>query len=215
MTAGIVFDAYGTLFDVQSAVAAFSAEIGPQSARLSELWRSKQLEYTWVRTMAGRYQPFDALTRDSLDNAAARCGGLSDTLKAKLLDAYQTLSAYEDVLPALQRLRSRGAKTAIFSNGTGAQLEIAVAAAKLGGLFDALISIDDIGVYKTDPRAYALVTDYFSCAPQDIQFQSSNRWDIAGGRASGFTCNWINRTGQPDEYADLAPHKIYANLSEL
>ena len=210
-----VFDAYGTLFDVHSAVAALREDIGPQADRLSELWRSKQLEYTWVRTLAGRYQPFDALTRQSLDAAAARCGGLSDALKLRLLDAYQTLTAYADVLPALHRLRARGAKTAIFSNGTRAQLDIAVQAAGLSGLFDAIISVDDIGIYKTDPRAYALVTQYFACTPQEIIFQSSNRWDSAGGQAFGFTCNWINRSGQPDEYADLPPHHIYPDLNGL
>jgi len=147
--------------------------------------------------------------------AAARCGGLSDALKRRLLDAYQTLNAYADVAPALQRLRARGAKTAIFSNGTRPQLDIAVEAAGLNGLLDAIISVDDIGVYKTDPRAYALVTQHFACTPQEIIFQSSNRWDIAGGRAFGFACNWINRSGQPDEYADLQPHHIYSDLNGL
>ncbi len=210
-----VFDAYGTLFDVHSAVAALRDDIGPQADRLSELWRSKQLEYTWVRTLAGHYQPFDALTRQSLNVAAARCGGLSDSLKLRLLDAYQTLTAYEDVMPALRRLRARGAKTAIFSNGTRPQLDIAVGAAGLDGLFDAIISVDDIGIYKTDPRAYALVTQHFACSPQEIIFQSSNRWDIAGGQAFGFACNWINRSGQPDEYADLPPQHIYSDLNGL
>eukprot|EP01037_Dinobryon_pediforme_P009654 gene9654-biopygen5823 len=182
-----VFDAYGTLFDVHSAVAAFREEIGPQADRLSELWRSKQLEYTWVRTLAGQYQPFDRLTAQALDSVAARCGGLSDALKAKLLGAYQALTAYDDVLPALQRLRARGSKTAIFSNGTPAQLDIAVKAARLDGLFDAIISIDAIGIYKTDPRAYALVTAQFNCTPQEIIFQSSNRLraQVAQWRNSG------------------------------
>jgi len=215
MSAFYVFDAYGTLLDVHSAVAEYAPEIGPQAPRLSELWRAKQLEYTWIRTLAGRYLPFDELTRQSLETAAALTGGLSAELKAKLLAAYEGLSAYPDVAPTLKRLRATGAKTAIFSNGTPALLDKAVAAAGLVGLFDAIISVDALKLYKTDPRTYALVTAHFNCAPEAIIFQSSNRWDIAGARAFGFKCNWINRGGAPDEYADLAPARILTSLGEL
>ena len=210
-----VFDAYGTLFDVHSAVAHHRKEIGPQADRLSELWRTKQLEYTWVRTLSGRYLPFDILTRQSLDYAAARCGGLSPGLRDQLLEAYETLSAYPDVVPALNKLRGSGAKTAIFSNGTPQMLEKAVQAAGLSGQFDAILSVDALRLYKTDPRAYALVTAHFNCSPQDIVFQSSNRWDIAGAAAFGFSCNWVNRTGMPDEYADLGPLHVVSSLGEI
>jgi 2-haloacid dehalogenase len=210
-----VFDAYGTLFDVHSAVARHREAVGAQADRLSELWRTKQLEYTWVRSLMGVRRDFSALTQEALDFAAARCGGLSPATRAALLDAYRTLSAYPDVRPTLSALKARGARTAILSNGTPAMLADAVRAAGIGDLLDAVLSIEEAGVFKTDPRTYALVTARFDCKPAAVSFQSSNRWDIAGAVAFGFAGVWINRSGQPDEYADLAPHRVLAGLSEL
>ncbi|NDA48549.1 MAG: haloacid dehalogenase type II, partial [Alphaproteobacteria bacterium] len=146
-----VFDAYGTLLDVHSAVARYQDVIGPQAERLSELWRSKQLEYTWVRTLMGAYQDFAHLTEQALDYAAARCGGVSAQTRADLLNAYQTLNAYSDAAPCLRELRQRGARTGILSNGTQAMLQAAISAAGLTDLFDAVISVDELGIYKTAP----------------------------------------------------------------
>lgn len=210
-----VFDAYGTLFDIHSAVRAFSAEIGPKADRLSELWRSKQIEYTWILTLAGRYRPFDELTREALDFAAHMIGGLSAELKTRLMGAYAHLEAYADVAPVLTKLKATGAKIAIFSNGTPGMLAKATRAANLEGLIDISLSVDAIRLYKTHPLSYKLVTDYYQCAPSDIQFQSSNRWDVAGASAYGFTCNWVNRTGMPEEYAALAPARVISSLNEL
>ena len=149
-----VFDAYGTLLDVHSAVARYQDVIGPQAERLSELWRSKQLEYTWVRTLMGAYQDFAHLTEQALDYAAVRCGGVSAQTRADLLNAYQTLNAYSDAAPCLRELRQRGARTGILSNGTPAMLQAAISAAGLTDLFDAVISVDALGIYKTAPVVY-------------------------------------------------------------
>ena len=209
------FDAYGTLFDVHSAVARHAQDIGPQAERLSDLWRVKQLEYCWVRSLAGAYRDFAELTRDALFFAAARCGGLNPALIGRLLAAYDALDAYPDVAPALAALKSRGASIAILSNGSPAMLARAVEAARLGALIDATISVDEIGVYKTAPQVYALATARFGLAPGEVSFQSSNRWDIAGAARFGFRTVWVNRTGQPDEYRDLPPDRIMVGLDEL
>jgi 2-haloacid dehalogenase len=210
-----VFDAYGTLFDVHSAVARHADKIGPQASRLSEFWRTKQLEYTWVRTLSGRYRDFEALTADSLDYAAARCGGLSPSLRAALLAAYADLDAFPDVAATLDALRQRGAATAILSNGTQAMLARAVASAGLADTLDAVLSVDPLKIYKTAPAAYALIEARFGIAPADVCFLSSNRWDIAGATAYGLRCVWVNRLGAPDEYSDLAPVAVVGSLEGL
>lgn len=210
-----VFDAYGTLFDVHSAVASHRDCLGPQAGCLSELWRAKQLEYSWVRSLAGAYLDFRSCTADALDFAAAAVGGIAEGMRAKLLAAYERLDAYADVGPTLASLRERGAKTAILSNGTPAMLASAIASTGLSRLLDAVLSVDAAGVYKTDPRAYGLVTERFGCAPQSVSFQSSNRWDVAGAVKFGFRTVWINRAGRPDEYHDLAPTLVLASLSPL
>ncbi len=140
-----VFDAYGTLFDVHSAVARHRDLVGPQADRLSELWRQKQLEYTWTRSLMGAYRDFDFLTRDALDFAAARCDGVTDEArKTALLAAYETLDAYADAAPALAALRAQGARTAILSNGTPAALARAIRSAGLEMLLDETLSVDGL-----------------------------------------------------------------------
>ncbi len=210
-----VFDAYGTLFDVHSAVARFRLDVGPQADRMSDLWRTKQLEYTWTRTLMGAYRDFRELTAAALDFAAARCGGLTAGTREKLLAAYETLDAYPDVTPTLAALRAAGAKTAILSNGTPDMLASAVASAGLGDLLDAILSVDELRAFKTAPAVYALAQRRFGVAPGEVSFHSSNRWDIAGAAKFGFHCVWINRTAQPDEYPDLPPARAVASLAEV
>ncbi len=210
-----VFDAYGTLFDVHSAAARHRAEIGEQADRLSEIWRAKQLEYTWTRTMMGAYRDFAELTAMALDFAAARCGGISSNLREKLLQSYQTLDAFADVKPTLAALKKAGAKTAILSNGTPAMLASAIRSAGVQDLIDAAISVDEISAFKTVPAAYALVEKHLDVAAGMVSFQSSNRWDVAAGSKFGFDAVWINRTGQPDEYADLRPVRTLDGLTGL
>jgi len=210
-----VFDAYGTLFDVNSAVARRREEIGPQADRLAELWRMKQLEYTWVRSLMNSYRDFQALTEESLRFAAEKIGGLPAALQTRLLDAYRELDAYPDVRPRLAALKSAGARTAILSNGTMAMLEAACAAAGIAPLIDAILSVDEIGVFKTDRRVYDMVGGRFDCAASEVSFQSSNRWDVAAASRYGFRGVWINRSGQPDEYRDHPPDMTIRTLEEL
>ncbi|WP_319533674.1 haloacid dehalogenase type II [uncultured Cohaesibacter sp.] len=200
-----VFDAYGTLFDVHSAVRQHADRIGDQASRLSEIWRAKQLEYSWTRSLMERYQDFWSLTEQALDFAFDKVPDVDRSVRAELLDAYQSLSAYAEVRQVLEGLKARGVQVAILSNGSPAMLESAVAGNDLGDLFDAVLSVDPIRTFKTSKQAYDLVTTTFRCFPETVSFQSSNRWDIAGASAYGFRCIWINRAGEPDEYRDLAP----------
>jgi 2-haloacid dehalogenase len=216
MSAIYVFDAYGTLFDVHSAVARHRDVVGPQADRLSELWRTKQLEYTWVRSLMGAYADFRSRTAEALDYAAARTGvTLASATREALLAAYETLSAFPEVKDTLVALKSRGATTAILSNGTPAMLANAVTSAGIGELLDAVLSVDPLRIYKTDARTYQLVIDRFGCSPGDVWFQSSNRWDVAGAAKFGFRTSWINRAGLPDEYADLPPTRVLLSLDGL
>ena len=210
-----VFDAYGTLFDVHAAIGRYRDAIGPQADRLSEMWRIKQLEYTWTVSLMGRFRDFRDLTAAALDVAAAGLGGLPEGLRPKLLAAYEELDAYPDVAPTLRALRAKGAKTAILSNGTDAMLASATRAAGLGDLLDAVISIEALRIYKPNAAAYTLVGQRFATSPGEVSFQSSNRWDIAGAKAFGFHTTWINRTGKPDEYLDLPPDRVVGSLDAL
>jgi len=210
-----VFDAYGTLFDVHSAVARHREALGPQADRLSELWRAKQLEYTWTRSLMGAYRDFRALTADALDHAASRCDGLPEGLRLPLLEAYETLNAFPDVIPTLTALKARGRRIAILSNGTPGMLASAIQSAGLATLIDVCLSVDEIMVYKTAPEAYRLVLDRFGVRPGQVSFQSANRWDIAGAARFGFHTVWINRGGMPDEYPDLPPGRALSGLSGL
>ncbi len=210
-----VFDAYGTLFDVHSAIMRYRAAVGPDADRLSELWRTKQLEYTWTLTLAGRYADFWSLTERALDFVLARFPNVDRALKPKLLDAYRTLDPYPDARAALQELKGRGDATAILSNGSPAMLAAAVEAAQIGASLDAVLSVAAVRMYKPRPEVYGLVTARFGVAPSDVMFVSSNRWDVMGARAFGLRAAWVNRGKSPDEYADLAPTEVLTGLGEL
>lgn len=213
------FDAYGTLFDVHSAVSRHKELVAPGNetiaARVSEVWRNKQLEYSWTRNSMGQYQEFWSLTEQALDFALASVPGVNRQAKPDLLSAYETLDAYEDVTQTLRDLKARGAKTAILSNGSPAMLESAVNSAGISDLLDEVISVDPLKIYKASQKVYAQVTDAFGALADQISFQSSNRWDIAGAKKFGFYCQWINRTGQVDEYVDLMPDVVLSGLSGI
>jgi 2-haloacid dehalogenase len=209
------FDAYGTLFDVHAAVRRHAGALGPDAAAISALWRSKQLEYTWVRTLAGRYRDFWALTEQSLDFALASFPSADKGLRTTLLEAYRRLDCYPEVPELIRALKQGGKQLAILSNGTPEMLQSAVAAAGLDGCFDAILSVDTVRAYKTDQRVYDLVTTRFRVYPEAVSFQSSNRWDIAGAAAFGLRTVWINRTGAPEEYSDLAPAAVLPSLKGL
>jgi 2-haloacid dehalogenase len=212
MTA-FVFDAYGTLFDVHAAIRRYSA--GPDADRMSEIWRGKQLEYTWTLTLAGRYADFWTLTGYALDFALARVPAIDKALKPQLLDAYFKLDAFPDARATLAKLKQQGHKTAILSNGSPAMLEGAVDAAGIGGSLDAVLSVDTIRMYKPRPEVYGLATGHFSCAPEGVTFVSSNRWDVMGAVEFGFESLWVNRGRMPDEYADHMPWRTIGDLSAI
>jgi 2-haloacid dehalogenase len=209
------FDAYGTLFDVHSAASRHQDAIGPNWERLSQLWRTKHLEYTWIHALTGRHTTFGQLAERSLDYAIAVAGGVPPGLKEKLLAAYRRLSAYPEVPEVLSGLKQKGAKLAILTNGDRDMIEDAVASAGLTGLFDALITVHEAGIFKPDRRVYALASTRFGVPPGQISFQSSNRWDVAGAKAFGFQSVWINRGGAPDEYPDMPADKIMRDLRPL
>jgi 2-haloacid dehalogenase len=211
----LVFDAYGTLFDVHSAVARHRDRIGPHADRLSELWRSKQLEYSFVRTLAGApFRDFEALTAEALDHALARHGIVAPDLRAELLAAYSRLDPFPEVPGFLAELRRGGARLAILSNGSEAMLARALAASNLDGAFDAVLSADRLRQFKTSPQVYALVPKIFGCLPDDVTFHSSNRWDIAGACLAGFRTVWVNRAGAAEEYPDCPPTRQVRSLAE-
>ncbi|KQT50148.1 haloacid dehalogenase [Methylobacterium sp. Leaf456] len=210
-----VFDAYGTLLDVHSAVARHAEAIGPKAQAFSDLWRVKQLEYSWVIGLMGRYEKFWTLTERALDFALAKHPDVAPTLRGKLLDAYRELDAYAEVPRVLARLRAAGVRTAVFSNGDAAMLERAVASAGLAERLDAVLSVDPVRTFKTAPVAYRLVLDRLGAAREGVLFFSSNRWDIAGATAFGFDAVWVNRTEQPDEYPDLPPRAVVKGLDTV
>ncbi|MEI2384598.1 haloacid dehalogenase type II [Breoghania sp. JC706] len=210
-----VFDAYGTLFDVHAAVRRHAEALGADATRFSTLWRAKQLEYSWVRSMMGRYQDFWTLTEQALDFAFQAIPTADPSMRAQLLDAYHRLDCYGEVPQVLKKLKDSGARLAILSNGSPTMLAGAVSAAGLDGVLDEVFSVDPLRVYKTDERVYEMVTNHFRIYPEAVSFQSSNRWDIAGATAFGFRTVWINRTDMPDEYHDLPPNAVLKDLNGL
>jgi 2-haloacid dehalogenase len=210
-----VFDAYGTLFDVHAAIARHRAAAGPEADRFSDLWRLKQIEYTWTRTLAGRYTEFWTLTQQALDYCFARFPSVDRKLRDALLNAYLKLDAFPDARQVLHELKARGARTAILSNGSPAMLASAVEAAGIKRDLDAMLSVDTVRMFKPRPEVYALVTKHFSVRPAEVVFVSSNRWDAMGATAFGFRTVWVNRSRAPDEYPDCPPAATVPDLSGL
>jgi 2-haloacid dehalogenase len=208
-----VFDAYGTLFNVHGAMARHRDACGPAGDRMSEIWRTKQLEYTWTLTLAGQYVDFWNLTERALDFALAQTPSIDRALRGKLLEAYFKLDAFPDARTALASLKNKGHRTAILSNGSPPMLQAAVQAAGIGNVIDAVLSVDSVRMYKPRREVYALVTERFNCAAGDVMFVSSNRWDIMGATAFGFRTSWINRGKMPDEYGTT--DTILSDLSAL
>jgi 2-haloacid dehalogenase len=207
MPQAYVFDAYGTLYDVHSVVQACDACWPGRGAQLSALWRSKQLEYTWLRSLMGRYEPFSTVTRDAL-RWSCESLGLPHDNEERLMAEYLRLACYPDVPGTLARL---GARKAILSNGSPDMLEPLVAHSGL--VFDAVLSVDALRVYKPAPKVYDLAAKTLKTT--DIVFVSSNCWDALGAKAYGFVVYWINRAGAPVDRLGFAPDKILGTLSDL
>lgn len=211
----LVFDAYGTLFDVHS-VAALGERLFPgHGAELSGLWRTNQLQYTWLRSLMGRYEDFRRVTEDALAFACGKLGlELSDEKRAQLMNAYHTLDCFPEVKEALQKLS--GVPLAILSNGSPSMLEAVVKNSGLEGVLSKVISVDEVKVYKPSPRVYQLAVDAFKVQDRaEIGFVSSNGWDVTGAAWFGLTTYWINRADAPIEELGIQPVKILRTLSGL
>lgn len=215
MSSIFIFDAYGTLFDVHAAIARCRGEAGQDAELLSDIWRIKQLEYTWTLTLAGHYVDFWILTERALDYALKRVPSVPKALKARLLDAYFKLDAFPDAKTALGALKSNGHKTGILSNGSPKMLAGAVDKAAIGGCLDAVLSVDVLKMFKPRPEVYGLVTNHYKCAAGDVTFVSSNRWDVMAAVSVGFTGLWVNRSKLPDEYLEFPPRQTLSDLSGL
>ncbi len=210
-----VFDAYGTLFDVHSAAAKCRDDLGEKADALSALWRQKQLEYTWLRSLMPMHADFWQVTGDALDYAMAATGLDNTALREKLMALYLALDAYPEVPDTLASLRSMDMKTAILSNGSPMMLEAAVASARLTDLLDAVLSVEAVGIFKVSPKTYQLAVDAFNLPPERICFMSSNAWDAAGAANFGFQVAWVNRFGQPRERLPGEPKAEITSLEPL
>jgi 2-haloacid dehalogenase len=212
MPRALVFDAYGTLFDVHSVQARCEALWPGKGAQLSQLWRAKQLEYTWQRSLMGRYAPFSQITDEALLYSCEFLGlKIDENKKQTLMREYHRLALYPDVAGAMKKLNSR--KCAILSNGSPDMLEPLVA--QSGLQFDAVLSVDEVKLYKPAPAVYELAIRKLNTPKEEIAFVSSNCWDALGAKSFGFTVYWINRAGAPVDRLGLQPDSIVKSLDEV
>jgi 2-haloacid dehalogenase len=210
-----VFDAYGTLFDFASAAKGCQDVLGDDIARLTALWRDKQLQYTWLRALQGRHADFWQVTSDALDFALETLAIDRPGVRDRLMNLYLTLDAFPEVGEVLSRLKQDGLKTAILSNGTPAMLNAAAKAARIDDLLDAVLSVEDVGVYKPHPKVYQLAVDRLGIPAGAIAFQSSNAWDAYAASAFGMQTVWCNRYGQRPERLPGLPDRMIKSLADL
>ena len=214
--AALVFDAYGTLFDVHAVVERCETFWPGKGAQLSQLWRTKQLEWTWQRSLMRRYAPFSQLTRDALGYACEALALSCDEARAAaLMDEYRRLALYPDVADALASLHAGGRGLAILTNGSPDMIAPLVAHHGLESLFDAVLSVDELKIYKPAPEVYRLAAKRLGVASNAIGFVSSNCWDALGAKAFGFRVWWINRGAAPLDRLGFAPDGLLAGLGEL
>ncbi|MGR3500704.1 haloacid dehalogenase type II [Pseudaestuariivita sp.] len=215
-----IFDAYGTLFDVAAAAREAAGEPGREAfaeawPQVARDWRLKQLQYTWLRAVQGAHCDFWQVTQDGLDWALEAAGLAEPELRARLLQLYWELSAYPEVPGMLQALKARGLATGILSNGSPAMLEGAVQSARVGDVLDAVLSVEDVGVFKPASVVYDMVGARFRCAPGEVLFVSSNGWDAAAAAAYGFRTVWVNRAGEPVDRLPGKPETILTDLTRI
>ena len=210
-----VFDAYGTILDFASAAARCPDIPDDRRAALTALWRDKQLQYTWLRSLQGRYADFWQVTGEALDFSLDALALQAPGRRDRLMDLYRTLTAFPDVPGVLRDLRATGFATAILSNGSPAMLAAAIEAAGLHGLFDAVLSVDAVGVFKTHPRVYQYALDRLGVKAAEVSFQSANGWDAYAASDFGMRVVWCNRQGQPRERLPGAPDHVVRSLAEL
>jgi len=215
-----IFDAYGTLFDVDAAARQVAKQPGQSQlaavwATLSKDWRAKQLEYTWLRAVGGRHIPFWQVTQDALDWAMENNGLFDNALRAKLLAVYKECPAYSEVLPMLKALKEKNVNIAILSNGSPDMLVPAVRSSGIGQYLDDVLSVEDAGIFKPHSNVYDLVWDRFDVPQTEVLFASSNGWDAAGAAGYGFATVWVNRNNLPQDRLWATPHRTLKNLKTI
>ncbi|MDJ0951011.1 MAG: haloacid dehalogenase type II [Alphaproteobacteria bacterium] len=210
-----VFDAYGTLFDFNSAAAGCRDALGDKADALSALWRTKQLEYTWLRALMDRHAPFWQVTGEALDYALETLEIDTPGLRDRLMDLYLALDTFPEVADVLQRLKDGGLKTAILTNGSPDMIGAAVENSGIAPLLDAVYSVEEVGIYKPHPSVYQMAVNGLGVAKERISFQSSNAWDAVAASAFGMRVAWCNRYGQRRERLPAQPHAEMTSLSEL
>jgi len=210
-----VFDAYGTLFDFASAAAGCSEELGEKAGELTNLWRDKQLQYTWLRTAQNRHTDFWTVTGEALDFSLSALGIQGRVLRERLMSLYRSLDVFEEVPEVLSGLHAAGFKTAILSNGSSAMLNAVVDAAGIRPQLDYVLSVDEVGVFKPHPSVYQLALDRLGLQADEIAFQSSNAWDAHAASAFGMKVVWCNRYKQERERLPGQPDYEIRNLREL
>ncbi len=213
-TKAVVFDAYGTLFDVNSAAAKCKNKIGNKWEEFANFWRTTQLEYTWLRSLMKRHKNFWEVTEDSLDKSM-RVFNIDKNMRNELLKLYKVLSPYPEVKEVLINLKKKNLKLAILSNGTPTLLNELVSKNNLNNLFDDLFSIEEVAVYKPDSKVYELPIKKYNLKVKEVTFLSANTWDVSGGGNYGYDSIWVNRNKSQFDLLDYQPKNVISNLSQL
>ena len=210
----IIFDAYGTLFDVNSAAEKCKDKIGDKWEPFANFWRTTQLEYTWLRSLMGRHKDFWQVTKDSLDKSM-KAFNIDSSMKNELLNLYKILSPYKEVSETLKALKEKKFKLAILSNGTSSLLNELVKSNNLNNLFDDIFSIEEVGVYKPDSKVYDIPVKRYKIKKDEIAFLSANTWDVSGGGNYGYQAIWVNRNNNIFDNLDYKPISEIKSLKEL
>jgi len=210
----IVFDAYGTLFDVNSAAEKCKGKIGDKWEGFANFWRTTQLEYTWLRSLMKRHKDFWQVTEDSLDKSM-KAFKIDSSMKSELLNLYKVLSPYSEVNEVLKKLKEKNYKLAILSNGTPALLNELVKSNNLENIFDDLFSIEEVGIYKPDSKVYDMPIKKYQIKTNEVAFLSSNTWDVSGGGNYGYNAIWVNRNNNIFDNLDYEPKNEIKNLKQL
>ena len=213
-TKAVVFDAYGTLFDVNSAAEKCKDKIGAKWEMFANFWRTTQLEYTWLRSLMKRHKNFWDITEDSLDKSM-KVFNINKNMKNELLGLYKILSPYPEVKGVLEDLKKKNFKLAILSNGTLDLLNELVESNKLNNLFDDLFSVEEVKIYKPDPRVYEIPIKKYKIKSDEITFLSANTWDVSGGGNFGYNSIWVNRNNSVFDILDFQPKNEISNLTQL
>ena len=210
----IIFDAYGTLFDVNSAAEKCKDKIGDKWESFANYWRTTQLEYTWLRSLMNRHKDFWQVTEDSLDKSM-KAFKIDPSMRNELLDLYKILSTFPEVKEVLQNLKKKDYKLAILSNGTPTLLNELVTSNNLDNIFDDIFSIEEVGIYKPDSKVYNLPIKKYQIKKDEVAFLSANTWDVSGGGNYGYSSIWVNRNNNIFDNLDYKPKNEVKNLKQL